>query len=1130
MYKSGSDFVYSPSDLITFMESEFASWMDRLRAEDKSGAFEPDPADPMMKALQNKGLVHENAVLTDLKSHFKTVVEIDNADRNKAREATIEAMRDGADVIFQGYLADEPFAGYSDFLVKVDEPSNLGDFSYEVWDTKLSKKLKPYFAIQLCCYAELLEAIQGNRPRDVVVVLGTAENRRLVTEDHYSYYQAHKDRFLAFQQAFDPEVLPDPAESAGWGNWSEVAMGILGEQDHPLQVANITRHQIKALARAGVQTLTELAETPLDRVPRIGNVVFARLKEQARHQKQSEGLDVPTYDIVQPDPENPNGLALLPAHSDADVFFDLEGFPLVDGGLEYLWGNSYFDTAGERQFRDFWAHDHDQENIAFERFVDWIYERWLENPGMHVYHYGHYEIAALRRLMGRYGSREHEIDQLLRNEVFVDLHRIVRHGVVIGEPRYSIKNVEHLYRNRRETDVAGGSESVAYYESWREHPDGDTWEASGILKAIRDYNIDDCDSTQELVAWLRERQSDAGIAYAGREERVDAPQSEVADEVQAMFERVCAAAEAEADPDIARRFETLSWLLEFHRREDKPSWWKFFDRKGLSESDLFDDMDCLAGLQRTDTEPYPPTARARSKLVFEYRFDRDQPFRGTGKEFQILEPEERKASVHSADLEDGRIAFASSADLPDAMSVIPVDQVRARPIPESIREVAGNILDGTGETSAILDFLDRRRPRIHANADGAIVKNPERFLQDVTSVVSNLEDSCLTIQGPPGAGKTYTAKHVIVSLLRDGMKVGISSNSHKAINNLLRAVADQLLENGEAAHLVKVDRNDDDPLYDRNDIERVTDGGKASELTPGFDCLAGTAWTFARNDIAGSLDYLFVDEAGQVSIANLVGMSRSARNLVLIGDQMQLGQPIQGSHPGESGKSVLEYLLQEHATVPEDMGVFLPTTYRMHPSVCGFISGCFYDGRLEADPQTGRRSILVGNADDRLVTKSVGIQFIPVEHEGNTQASEDEIEAVFGIAQELIGTRFQTGDVTMPERFLDWNDILFVAPYNHQVNLLRARLGDQAKVGSVDKFQGQEAPVVVLSLAASSAAEAPRGVEFLFSPNRLNVAISRAQCLAVVVASPSLANTPAGNLEQMRLVNTFCRLVEVGRT
>jgi predicted RecB family nuclease len=1128
MYRTGSEFVFSPSDLITFMGSPFASWMDRLRAEDRAGSFEPDPTDPMMEALQNKGLVHEEAVLIGLKNQFQNVVEIDSSNRSKALDATIAAIREGVDVIFQGYLAAPPFAGYSDFLVRTNEPSILGDYSYEVWDTKLAKKLKPYFAIQLCCYAEMLEVIQGVRPKDVVVVLGTAESRRLGTEEYYAYYRSLKDLFLTFQNAFDPEAMPDPAESASWGNWSSTAGRILAERDHPLQVANITRNQIKALATAKIQTMTYLAETPLERIPRIGTAVFERLKAQAHHQIKSKGREVPSYDIVQPDPEIPNGLALLPAHSDADVFFDIEGFPLVDGGLEYLWGNTYFDAAGERQFLDLWAHDAAQEEIAFEAFIDWVYERWLENPGMHVYHYGHYEIAVLRRLMGRYGSREHEVDQLLRNEVFIDLYRIVRHGMVIGEPRYSIKNVEHLYRGKRETVVVGGSESVAYYEGWREHPDGDTWQTSKILCAIRDYNIDDCDSTQELVAWLRERQIEGGVTYAGPQERVEAPESETADEARALFERICIAVGSEEDPDLIRRYQTLGWLLEFHRREEKPSWWRYFDRKGLSEPDLFDDMDCLAGLQRTETAPFPPTAKARKNLVYEYRFDNDQPFRGTGSKFQILESDERTISRHEIDLDNGGISFASTTPLPDQMSVIPLDILLSRPIPQSIRQVVGNILDGTGKTSAIVDFLDRSRPRISGNSDGAIIKGDNPFLEEVVAVVAGLEDSCLTIQGPPGAGKTFTAKHVIIELLRDGKKVGISSNSHKAINNLLGAVADQLAEEEEAACLVKVDRNDDDPLYDRDDIIRVTDGGKMAGLTERFDCLAGTAWTFARDDIANTLDYLFVDEAGQVSIANLVGMSRSARNLVLIGDQMQLGQPIQGSHPGESGRSVLDYLLQDHATIPVDMGVFLPTTYRMHPDVCRFISGCFYDERLEADRQTEERSILVDKTDDRILAKSVGIQFVPVEHEGNTQASEEEIETVYAIAQELIGTRFQTGDDALPERPLAWDDILFVAPYNHQVNLLRARLGDQAKVGSVDKFQGQEAPVVVLSLAASSAAEAPRGVDFLFSPNRLNVAISRAQCLAIVVANPALTNTPANNLEQMRLVNTFCRMVEMG--
>ncbi|SPX60695.1 DEAD/DEAH box helicase [Legionella feeleii] len=289
-------------------------------------------------------------------------------------------------------------------------------------------------------------------------------------------------------------------------------------------------------------------------------------------------------------------------------------------------------------------------------------------------------------------------------------------------------------------------------------------------------------------------------------------------------------------------------------------------------------------------------------------------------------------------------------------------------------------------------------------------------------------------------------------------------------------------------------------------------------------CVVGTtAWGFARAELEQAFDYLFIDEAGQVSVANLIGMSRAARNIILMGDQMQLGQPSQGSHPEESGLSILDYLLHSTPTIPENMGVFLGTTYRMHSAVNQFISEAIYEGKLESDPENDRRHIVVPEDYQGILNQETGIIPVPVIHEGNTQSSDEEVERIVELANELLGRQFIAKDGT--EQLIDWDDMLFVAPYNHQVNKLRQTLGKQAKVGSVDKFQGQEAPIVFLSMCASNANESPRGIDFLFNKNRLNVAISRAQCLVVVTYSPMLLDTIANSVGQMGAVNLFCKLV-----
>jgi uncharacterized protein len=255
-------------------------------------------------------------------------------------------------------------------------------------------------------------------------------------------------------------------------------------------------------------------------------------------------------------------------------------------------------------------------------------------------------------------------------------------------------------------------------------------------------------------------------------------------------------------------------------------------------------------------------------------------------------------------------------------------------------------------------------------------------------------------------------------------------------------------------------------------------------------------------------------------------MSRSATNLILMGDQMQLGQPSQGTHPADSGLSVLGYLLHETPTIPDDMGVFLGTTYRMHSKVNRFISEHIYEGKLESHPDNDKRIIDVPADYDGSLNLDAGVVFVPVAHEGNTQASDEEVAEIKSLANALIGRTFytgkeHTGKSDIETRLIDWNDILFIAPYNHQVSKLRAALGEQAKVGSVDKFQGQEAPIVFLSMCASDASESARGLNFLFDKHRINVAISRAQSIAVVVGNPDIGKTPVNRVEQLKLVNLF---------
>jgi len=1139
MYTTEQGIAFSPSDLLKFWQSPFASWMDRFALEYPAQAPSRDTQDQLSESLSKRGQVHEDALCQSFKDNGLSVIRISGGSEESRRSATLEAMSSGVDVIAQAQLERGSLSGYADFLVKKshqpgERDSDLGNWHYEVWDAKLAGGVKPSFILQLCSYADMLESMQGMLPSRVAVVLGNGSIEHQWLSDYFPFYQTLKRSFFEAQADFDPDSRPDLADSKDWANWSEYADKLIAESNHLLLVAGIKRSQITKLNRAGIATLNDLAETPLTHVPDLSPLVFAKLKTQAAIQKSSKGLTIPLYEVIKPRADEMRGLAMLPPDSPLDVFFDIEGFPLDQGGLEYLWGNTYFDKQGARQFIDFWAHDPAQEKQCFQDFVAWVYARWQKDPTMHIYHYASYEITACRKLMSRYGVCEHEVDQLLRNEVFVDLYKVVGGSLILGAKNYSIKSVELLYRGKRETVVANGGESIVVYEKWRElnaaGEQGGSWETSSILTEIRNYNKDDCDSTQELTKWLRDLQSKHAISYIGKTEVVE---PEIPEEITARTQlraRLLARAEKEqsTDSQAASLTQTFAEALEFHRRENKPTFFRLFRRLDSSPEELIDDLDCLALCSRTNTPPFKPTDRARN-LAYEYQFDIEQEYKGVSRQVYLWGEEDENGKIPKATflgehsrLDEGIVVLQSKEPPSDIITLIPDEYVNPQPIPAAIEALAR--LYETGDPkinrSAIYDFLTRSKPRITGLTGGAIApsSDPVSKLKEITAAIKNLDSSYLAIQGPPGAGKSHTGKHVIAELLKTGANVGITSNSHKAINNLLLSTAKHCREQGISAYFMT--SLDTEPDIKTLDITIAKSGQIAENLTT--SCVVGaTAWAFSREDLSEQFDYLFIDEAGQVSVANLIAMSRCTRNIVLLGDQMQLGQPTQAEHPGDSGLSVLDYFLKDSPTIPEDMGVFLGTTHRMHSKINEFISQHIYEGRLHSAPLTNGRTIEVPDEYSGPLNIEAGIRFIPVLHQGNTQASQEEVEVIKKLVAELLGRNLLTGNPDKPIRPVTWEDILFVAPFNHQVGKLKAALGERAKVGSVDKFQGQEAPIVFLSMASSDATESARGMEFLLDKNRLNVAISRAQSLAIIVGHPHLGHAQATRREQLKLLSLY---------
>ena len=1172
MYKLETDeLVYSPSDLTLFMRSPFASWMDRLALTDKS--LKKNEADPMLNLLAKKGNTHETDFLKALINQFgeENIAQI-TGDKQHAAQNTADAIKAGYSVIFQAYLERDSFKGYADFLIKKPGQSKLGDYYYEVWDTKLAKTTRPYFIVQLCCYNWMLEPHQDLLGVEIVVVLGdknadgTTRTDRIRATAHYSYFEALKTQFLTFQNDFTGDISqqPDPAFCTDFGNWGDYAQTILQDSDSLAIVANIRKSHIKKLNAAGIHMLGDLASTCELAVKGMSPEIFNRLKAQALIQLESRGQEKPKYQVL--DTEAGKGLKGLPAHSALDVYFDIEGHPLHEGGLEYLWGVSYESPADVKgtlyPFRDWWAHDHAQEKIAFEGFIDWVYDRWKKDPSMHVYHYASYEITAINKLANREQTRLDEVAELLTNGVFIDLYRLVQTGLLIGEPRYSIKNVEHLYGKRRVTDVANGGDSVVVYEGWRaaggdeqwlELPHGYSawlkdpskfdWSQWLELNSIRIYNIDDCESTLQLVHWLRQVQRVNGIQYEAKSDELlieraqtDRQERNAADRERITARQLALIQQQQSNPELKTDEHAilLVSLLQFYVRERKPSSLAYYQRLNKSEPELFEDDTVLFDVKIETTE------YNGAKIHYSASISIDQPLR-TDK-IQTATIKNTNVKVNNIEFEDkdakrALMTFELDAEHEEALNQNPLvffgddRYISTIGLEERLCEITEAYFESRQLPGALKTLLGREIPRIPASPlpiSRALIPEDGPYMQAITNAVKQLNETVLCIQGPPGAGKTHTAKHVIKSLVEAGKRVGVMSNSHAAIMNLLEPLAKsnpqtRIAKVGgsgtQAAFIEKYPQNEYPGFRYRESMSFTR-----AEPYEEFNVVGATVYGFAKQVAYDTpLDYLFVDEASQVVMANLVVASGATRNIILMGDQMQLEQPIQGTHPGDSGMSALNFMLGDHAVIPEDRGIFLERTYRMHPHVCDPLSEVIYEGKLQADAPNENQAILLENRT--LITKESGILTIWLDHDGNTQSSEEEAVVVNSLLAELKTGRFRDKDNEIDAISLD-RDVLVVAPYNMQVNLLKERLPADTRIGTIDKFQGQEAPVVIISMAVSDIEESPRGLDFIFDMNRLNVAVSRAQALAIIVASKKLRQITVNNIRQMEMAGLFLRLTD----
>jgi len=1130
--------VHSASDLNAYTECLHLVALERGVA---AGVRErPQRDDPTAQLLAHKGDAHERRHLERLRARYgNTLVAFEGrpastrAGYEAAERESVAAMERGAAVIYQPTFFDGTFLGRADFLVRVERPSRRWAWSYEVVDTKLALLPKPYFLVQLCNYSEHVQRIQGTAPERASIVLGTGEERPFRVADYAAYYRRLKATYLA-SFARDEDAYPFECAHCDLCAWRDRCAARRDADDHLSLVAGMRRDQLRKLEEAGIASMHALAvATDAARPRRMSVQTFANVRAQAREQhayragRDRSGAGTHSY-TFRPEQGDKVGFARLPEPATGDIFFDMEGDPLyrADRGLEYLFGMYLHD---EKRYVPFWGTSPAQERTAFEAFVDFVVARQLRYPNLHVYHYAPYEMSALKRLAGYFGSRENEIDAFLRAGTFVDLYPIVRQSVWISQPSYSIKKVEALYEFSRETFTKGGDVSIVMFESWLETGD------AAVLEDIRAYNEDDCRSTFELREWLvrlrAERQAVLGdptpwrLSTVAPEPAPPIERTELEETLLTGLTPPDSLQDLRRWPEERRGRWLLSTLLQYHRREQKPEWWEHFARLD-NPSELVDDRKALGGLTYcADVEPVQ--RKGERSFVHEYAYPEQE--HDIGKSPLDAATGKSAGTVVAIDELTRRLRIKLSGNVqppPALRALVPAKPRDIEHKTAALESIARAYVDGVLDAThpATLDLLLARHPRLSDRARGATVQPSPVTAAAVSAIVGALDGGCLVVQGPPGSGKSTAGAHVIVDLLAAGKRVALAALSHKALHNLARKVEQTARSRGvvfNGCH--KSSDTTEGSAYVSTDASPLIFDAPKNSAFAACALVSATTYEWANADHAGTFDVVVVDEAGQISLADALATSLVARNVVLLGDPQQLPHVSKGSHPPGVDQSILEHLLGGNATIPSDRGVFLDTTYRLHPAIARFVSDAFYDGRLAADRPNARNAIVLGDQ------VCAGPYLIEVAHAFNARRSKEEAHSVADAVSALL----DDGRVVHrdePERALRASDVLVVTPYNAQRVEIAERLRERGRpnvgVGTVDKFQGQEAAIVFFSLATSSADLAPRGLEFLLSPNRLNVAVSRAQARSVVLCTPQLLASRATTIEAMRLLNLLCAYAE----
>ena len=1111
--------VASPSKVSAWLDCEYYL---NLRHQVDDGTLEPpDPGfSAFAQLLVDKGLQHEAECLRWYESAGLSVHRVPDRDTGETFAQWVERignpMEDGHDVVFQMPFVHDGMRGVADFLVRTTSEDGA-IVVYEPVDSKLARHhASPGHVLQLCFYAEAVGAVTGVTPESGRLFLGSGEFERIRFSEVDAYWRRlRKQISSALSSTPDAGITPEPCAHCEFCEFAGHCEARWRADDSLVYVAGARAVDRQVLKEAGVETMADLATAAEGSVPDMANARFDPLTEQAGLQVEARDHPdrIPPFVVLDPDETDPAGLISLPEPDKGDVFLDFEGHPFWTParGLFFLFGFLRKERPGRWGYEARWSHEKDGEAAATVELIDYLHERHQRYPRMHIYHYNHTERSALEGLAEEHGLGDRKLAGLIDAGVFVDLYVTVRHSIRAGIESYSLKNVEKLAGFTRSAGIEKGAGAVLEYEAWMDNQSPDR------LAQIAAYNEDDVAATKAVRDWLVGLRTDdldwpstvlePGEADADEFDEFDVGQDELLEYPEDSPERL------------------LGHLLDYSGREYRAHLARLLARLQSPPSELLEDpltIVCQGGTL------VPPSGQQRTPRR---RFHMPAQVIGPGLEAtggrfptsvsyltedgQVITTSIGSIDVGGACLEllwgDGP---TGSGTLPTAITLNTwvVTLVKF----EALTTVAEGVLEATASGVGV-EILARNLPRFLPGArpaNGVLGDS----LDEICDQVGNLDRSFLAIQGPPGTGKTWTGARIVRHLVKSGMRVGITAFSHKAIDNLLNEIVNVFEEAGDLPSLSAV-RKGDPPADGASPAISYTMSNERGSR-PQYNVVAGTTWLFSSQHLRSNpVDVLLIDEAGQMGLADAVAAATSATSVVLLGDPQQLAQVVQASHPAGSGASVLEHILDGDATIGSDRGVLLTETRRMHPDVCSFISHNFYDGRLHPHP-----SCAVQTTDH-----GVGLRCIRSVHDGRSTESPEEAAIVARVIKDLIGSTWTNVDGV--QRPLDVLDFMVVAPYNDQVNLIDRQLKTRkrtrgVRVGTVDKFQGQEAPVVLFSMVTSDASLMHRGADFLFSRNRLNVALSRARCLAYLICTDDLLSSRARNVEDMKLISTLCAFVE----